>query len=268
MPWVETPASARVEIINRDLAQVAVVPERKKVALVGFATNTLHLVPWADPAFEVWGMNQGAMHFARRAERWFEMHLPEYTPDIRDPGYLEFLKGCGIPLYMVEAYSEYPTAIRYPIEDAIRYIGRDYFMSSVAFMMCLAAMEGFEEIHLYGINLAIGEEYFYEKPNVEWMIGLLQGRGIKVVVPIASSLLKQHYRYGYNPEARPNAMTKALMVNRRDSYRAQAEQKLNEYHILLGAMRECDNLMQVAEGLDRGADIVLMPQIQAPPTSS
>ena len=265
MPWIATAANADVAIMDRQTADVAVVPKRKKVAICGFATNTLHLVPWNDPTFELWGMNQGAMNFQRKADRWFEMHLPEYTPDIRDPEYLKFLQNAGVPIYMIEAYEDYPTSVRYPIEAAINYLGRDYFMSSVAFMATLAAMEGFQEIHLYGINLAIGDEYFYEKPNAEWVIGVLQGRGIKVVVPIASSLLKQEYRYGYQPQRSANTMTKALLINRRDNYRAQCEQKLNEYHILLGAMRETDSLMQVAEGLDRGADIVLMPQISPPP---
>jgi hypothetical protein len=268
MAWVTTAANADVKIMDRGTADVAVVPKRKKVAIIGFATNTLHLVPWQDPEFELWGMNQGAGNFQRKADRWFEMHLPEYTADVRDPQYLDFLKNAGLPIYMIEAYDEYPCSVRYPIESALQYAGRDYFMSSVSFMLCLAAIEGFQEVHLYGINLAIGDEYFYEKPNAEWWIGLLTGRGMKIVVPNASSLLKQQHRYGYSAEARPNAMTKALLTNRMQSYRAQCEQKLNEYHIMLGAMRECDALVQVAEGLDRGADIVLMPQIAPPPAST
>ena len=268
MAWVATATNADAAIMNRLTGDVVVVPKRKKVAIVGFATNTLHLVPWNDPEFELWGLNQGAAHFQRKADRWFEMHLPDYIPDTRDPTYIDFLKTCGIPVYMVEAYEDFPTSVRYPIEEAIQYAGRDYFMSSVAFMACLAGMEGFQEVHFYGINLAIGEEYFYEKPNAEWWIGLLTGRGIKVVVPQASSLLKQWHRYGYEIESRPNAMTKALLQNRSANYRSQAEQKLNEYHILLGALRETEALMQVAEGLDRGADIVLMPQTPpAQPTS-
>ena len=38
-------------------------------------------------------------------------------------------------------------------------------------------LEGFEEIHIYGVNLAIGDEYFYEKPCAEWWIGKLEGEG-------------------------------------------------------------------------------------------
>ena len=255
--WVVTPASAEVTIVSRDLATVTVSPPRKKVAIIGFASNTLHLVPWEDPAFELWGLNQGHMNFKRRADRWFEMHLLEFIPDARDPQYVAFLKGLQIPVYMTQAYDEFPTSIRYPLEDVIKYTGRDYFMSSPAYMLALAAMEGFEEIHLYGINLAIGDEYFYEKPNCEWLIGLLEGRGIKVHVPHASSLMKQYRRYGYFMDARPAQSMKTLLQARIQEYRSRIERHQADFHTTLGAMREAESLIQVAEGQDHGADIVL-----------
>lgn len=260
-----TAACADVQIMDRKTGDVAVVPKRKKVAIIGFATNTLHLVPWQDPTFELWGMNQAHLHFPRRADRWFEMHLPEYTADVRDPTYLQFLKTTTIPVYMIDAYDDMAASVRYPIEAAIQYAGRDYFTSSIAFMLCLAGMEGFEEIHLYGINLAIGDEYFYEKPCAEWWLGKLDAMGKKIYIPTASSLLKQYYRYGYSIDARPNQMTKMLLTNRIGQYRDQAQKHLNDYHLYIGALRECESLLQVAEGLDKGADVVLMP---APPVST
>ena len=259
-----TPACASVEIVSRDLGGVRCTPPRKKVAIIGFASNTLHLVPWNDPEFELWGLNQGHFNFHRRADRWFEMHLLEFIPDARDPLYLEFLKAIPVPVYMVQAYEEFPNSVRYPLEDVIKYTGRDYFMSSPAFMLALAAMEGFEEIHLYGINLAIGDEYFYEKPNCEWLIGLLEGRGIKVYVPHASSLMKQYRRYGYYVDARPAQALKTLLQARINEYQSRCERFQAEFHTVLGAKRECESLIQIAEGQDHGADIVLMPLV---PTS-
>ena len=218
-----TEACADVAVMDREAADVAVVPKRKKVAIIGFATNTLHLVPWADPAFEIWGLNQGYLHMHRRADRWFEMHMPEATADVRDPAYLAWLQTCPIPVYMIQTSDEIPNSVRYPIEDAIRLAGRDYFTSSIAFMLALAALEGFKEVHLYGINLAIGDEYFYEKPNAEWWIGKLEGLGIKVYVPSASSLLKQYRRYGYSIDARPAQSLKQLVQSRINEYRSRAE---------------------------------------------
>lgn len=306
--WQMTPACADVQITSRDGAQVVVTPRRKKVALVGFASNTLHNVPWDDPTFEVWGMNQGHMNFPRRGDRWFEMHSPEFTADVRDPQYIPWLAKLDIPVYMIEVKDEFPTSLRYPIEDAIKYAGRDYFTSTVAFMLALAAMEGFEEIHLYGINLAIGDEYFYEKPCAEWWLGYLAGKGIKIYVPHASSLLKQYLRYGYFVDARPNANLKVLLHSRVAQYRSQCDvdtanvnfwngraqllleidkdrddktlaeylqpklaeaetkraEHTNQFHIHRGQWAEAEGLLQVAEGIEHGADLVLMPQVPQP----
>lgn len=260
MPFVVTPACANVAITDRKMAHVAVSPRRKKVAIVGFASNTLHLVPWQDPEFEIWGMNQGHMNFQRRADRWFEMHSPEFTADVRDPNYLDFLRECPVPIYMIDAYEEYPNSMRFPIEDAIAYAGRDYFMSSVAFMLAIAGMEKFQEVHLYGINLAIGSEYFYEKPNAEWWLGKLEAQGIRIVVPHASALLKQYRRYGYFVDREPAGMTKVLLQSRINEYRGRAEKLQNDLHVVLGAMKEDEALLQIAEGTDHGADVVLVPQ--------
>ena len=251
------PACADIKIISRINAEVECVPKRKKVAFVGFASNSIHMVPWTDPDFEIWGMNQGAANFQRRADRWFEMHLPEATPDIRDPKYMDFLKQLTIPVYMIDLYDYAPTSLRFPIEDAIRYAGRDYFMSTVAFMCAIAAMEDFEEVHLYGINLAIGDEYFYEKPNAEWWLGKLEAKGIKIVVPRASSLLKQFKRYGYEIDARPAQTWKILLQSRVNEYRNKIEKCQAEGNMYLGALREAEALMQIGEGVDAGADIVL-----------
>lgn len=260
---------ADVSIVEESgVRTVVVVPKRKKVALIGFASNSLHLVPWTDPAFEIWGMNQGHLNFKRRADRWFEMHMPEATADVRDPAYLDFLKTCPVPIYMIQRYDEYPNSIRFPIEDALRLAGRDYFMSSVSYMIATAIMEGFTEIHLYGINLAIGDEYFYEKPNAEWWIGKAEGMGIRVYVPQASSLLKQYRRYGYHVDARPSQSLKVLVQARIAEYKSRAEKLSADLHVVLGAAREDEALIQILEGIDHGADLVLMPQEAAPPATT
>ena len=264
--WKVTPVCAEVHVENRQTADVAILPKRKKLALCGFATNTLATVPWDDPEFEIWGMNQGYVHMQRRADRWFEMHLPEATPDIRDPHYLTFLREMGIPVYMIQCYDYCPTSVRYPIEDAIRLAGRDYFTSTVAFMLALAEMEGhYQEVHLYGINLAIGDEWFYEKPCAEYWIGRLEAKGIKIVIPAASSMMKQWQRYGYAVDARPHQNLKMLV----NAKKGEAQHALNQHtaqaNVQVGRMQMCEELVQVFEGVDHLADVVLMPTEQPTP---
>src|SRR5262245_56056437 len=117
--WDVTAACADVRIVDRETGDVSVSPRRKRLALVGFATNTLHLVPWQDQTIELWSMNQGYMHCERRTDRHFEMHQPEATADVRDPNYLTWLQQCPIPVYMIEAYPVVPQSVRYPIESVM-----------------------------------------------------------------------------------------------------------------------------------------------------
>lgn len=247
-------------IQDRERAIVEVTPRRRKVAIVGFASNTLHCVPWFDPEWELWGLNQGAAHFLRRADRWFELHLPEFTEDVRDPNYAMWLRTeVKCPVYMIATRPDIPTSVRYPIERAIELTGRDYFTSSIAFMIALAIMEGFEEIGIYGVNLAIGGEYTHQKPNCEWWIGIAEGRGIKVHVPQAAALMKQHARYGYSLEPEPNWLTRVLLTQRISAYKIRCDELLRDYHVQLGAMRESEALLQVVEGNENGASIVAIP---------
>lgn len=263
MPFLPHPAQAAIEILSHAEGRVACVPPRKRVALVGFATNTLHLVPWTDPTYEIWGLNQAHQHFQRRADRWFEMHMPEYTEDVRDPAYLQFLRECPVPVYMIERRPDIPNSVRFPIEAATQLAGRDYFTSSIPYMIAIALMDGFEEIGIYGVNLAIGEEYFYQKACAEWWIGLAEGKGVRVYVPSASALLKQHARYGYAQESTPHALTKAMLNGRIGHYRGKCEELLRDYHVQLGAMREAEALLQTAEGLEHGADIISIQPAQS-----
>ena len=83
--------------------------------------------------------------------------------------------------------------------------------------------------------------------------------GEKIVIPQASSLMKQFARYGYAPEARPNALTKALLMQRVAYYGQQTNQLWGQYNRLVGAQEEAQALTQAIEGQERGADIVMMP---------
>lgn len=56
--------------------------------------------------------------------------------------------------------------------------------------MALAIHEGAEEIGLWGVDMKDGEEYAYQRPNMEYLIGLAEGNGIGVFIHPDSSLCK------------------------------------------------------------------------------
>lgn len=171
--------------------------KRKKLAIVGFSESSRHLAPYTNDEYEVWAMNQLYRHIPR-ATRWWEMHTrPDFLSD-QVPGtdYLDWLKDCPIPIYMIEKFADIPNAVRYPIEEMVKSFG-DYFYSTISYMIALGIYEGFEEIGIWGVDLAHDSEYEYQKPSAEYFLGLAIGYGIKVHLPAQTALLKGLYRYGY-----------------------------------------------------------------------
>jgi hypothetical protein len=97
-------------------------------------------------------------------------------------------------VYMQAQYL--PNAVVYPFEEVAQTCGA-YWESSIAYMLALAIHEGAEEIGLWGVDMKSDEEYGYQKPNVEYLLGLAKGRGIKTHIHDSSPLLKFSGKFGY-----------------------------------------------------------------------
>lgn len=154
-----------------------------KVAIIGLSPSTHDQAPWDDPTWEKWGLPWDSAWV--RMDRLFEMHdmrLLESKHSKRPKDYIARLQTANVPLYMQKAY--FPSAIAYPFKVA------RYYNSSVAYAMALAIHDGAEEIGLWGIDMADAEEYAYQRPNMEYLIGLAEGKGIKVYIPEESTLCK------------------------------------------------------------------------------
>lgn len=157
-----------------------------KVAIIGLSPATHDLAPWCDPTWQKWGLPWDEGYWCRM-DRLFEMHdmrLLESEHCKRPDGYFDRLKECQP--YM-QTDSEFGKA--YPFDEVAKTTGY-YWNSSIAYAMAMAIHEGAEEIGLYGVDMKGDDEYGYQKPNMEYLVGLAIGRGIKVHVPDASPLLK------------------------------------------------------------------------------
>ena len=167
---------------------------KNTVALVGFAETTRDLAPWDDPDTEIWGLNEAYLQpFMKRWDRWFQLH-PEDNfnrdTNTNDPDHPKWLrKKHKKPIYLQEAYPYIPDAIKYPLDEVIANYG-DYLMSSFAFMLALAMLEGFERIELYGFEMGTHTEYHYQKANAEYLIGFARGAGFDVWYPEICTLCK------------------------------------------------------------------------------
>jgi hypothetical protein len=205
----------------------AAKPKRKKVAIIGFASSSRDQAPYGDESFAIWSLNHAYTHVPRW-DAWFEIHSKaHFQRDLMRDGlpqdgkrHVDWLKqepAGGRPIYCQEHYDEIPASVRFPkdeINEWFRrnggqmlpeapslpdgYFAADYYTSTPAQMMALAIYEGFEEIHLYGIDMLQAEEYFYQRSGVEYYVGFARARGIKVYIPQTSALCKANYVYGYS----------------------------------------------------------------------
>ena len=247
---------------------------REKVAIVGFCTSSRDLAPYNDPTFEIWGLNRGYL-FMPRADRWFDMHgLTILTAQLRRPGHhMQWLNAFKGPVYMHKVFPEVTTSVCYPLAEMAEMVGpfvhrvgswgkavngdgssggwswqdktkvRDtndepYLSSSIAYEIALAIYEGFSEIHLYGVDLSTEAEYAWQKPGVEFLLGVAAGKGIKVVLPDNCPLLKGTlYGRGFMSE-RPEQMSYSQLEQRLESLKNELEQVTAERNRALGAHQE------------------------------
>lgn len=182
----------------------------KKVAIVG-CSDSKHLAPFDDTSFEIWGVNNLFPQLPR-ANRWFEIHhlskegdkfLRRGSLDFRGQKVSDYIRELGAwtkekncRVYMQKIWEEIPTSTPYPLKEITSMFG-NYFTNTVSYEIALAIAEGFEEIHVYGVDMAVDTEYHHQRPSCEYFLGLALGKGIKVHIPAEADLLKSRFLYGF-----------------------------------------------------------------------
>jgi hypothetical protein len=189
------------------------------VCIVGFAPETRDLANELPNNVELWGMNVNHK-FMRRWDRWFQLHPPNWKGRPwygRAPEHMDFLATCGVPLYMRYPSPDFPTSILYPLDEVYAHIGRRYLTSTPANAIALALYEGVDEIKLYGVNLSSNTEYVEQRPCIEWLLGLAEGRGVKVDVPGNSPILTGNEYPGEFGDG-PREIAQSRMDSKRQTY--------------------------------------------------
>jgi hypothetical protein len=139
---------------------------------------------------------------------------------------------------MADKVDSLPTTISYPVEQIIDEFGIDYFTSTVAFEVALAMREGFKEIALYGIDLIVGTEYSEQKACLEFWLGMAHAKGVNVVIPSTSALLKHSHRYGYQKEPDYGPLKMTEMAQRLEVLSTERNKKMAMINALDGALAE------------------------------
>jgi hypothetical protein len=199
--------------------------ERRKLILIGKGDGWRNAPLQGD--FETWGVNDLVVE--RKVDMVFDMHQLDtrWDPDIEKKlsamdltkcqtdakfqenvntviGLTRTVNKCtelNIPLMTLKHYDFAPTSIEYPLDKVVQELRSDNFTNGIDYMLAYATYCGvFTDIDLYGINMAMGSEYEWEKPGCDFWLGVMKGRGIRVDVKSTITLLlkpRDGMLYGY-----------------------------------------------------------------------
>lgn len=195
----------------------------RRVAVMGTAPSSVQLAPYADPEWEIWGTSR-LYEGIPRWTRWFELHdldtigkgwqCSEDERRARRAAHVGWMAEQMAPIYLQHEDERVPAGIAYPLDAVLAYLAEcgateRYLTNSVSYMLALAIYEGVDEIGVYGVDMALTEEWGYQRPSCEYLIGLARGLGIKVTIPKESDLLKTVFLYGYEDNSEFSAKARA-----------------------------------------------------------
>ena len=229
---------------------------KKKVALLGTVPHKMK-APFADPEFEIWAIAHACLGDPLpRVDRIFEIH--KWDEVVKWGSLGAFAAWPNVPTYIINAeeHPEMPQAKSFPFDDidAKYQIFPDrkesHMTNSISWMMAMAMEDGFEEIHIYGVNMSHHTEYGTQKPSCEYYLGLAKGRGITIYVPPESDLLKSFFLYGKDEEKQADLQRKLedrlnwlnSQLNQYQMQRGQIEQAVQQH---IGAIEDVKFMMQM-----------------------
>ena len=209
----------KIEIPKLGLVTGTNIPRtRNKVCIIGFAPTSMTDAQFHfdDPDMEFWGLNQlyhAWPKLQEHATRWFQLHH-RHSYDInvgRDEGHHKWMtKVEDFPIYMQDRVKDVPMSIKFPKDEIMEIFG-NYFTNSISWMLSLAIAEGFNDIYIYGVDMAQESEYSYERPSVEFFVGWARGVGwvlrtlgkgnCRVHIPEKSDLCKTLWLYPFDDTA-------------------------------------------------------------------
>lgn len=225
-----------------------------EVAIVGFAPSSMEDVQFlfGKKNVEVWPLNQLYIAWPRimpgnripekqNVTRWFQIHhRHSYDQTVnRDHSHHEWLQlQRDFPIYMMERNQDVPASCMFPKEQLLDTFRR-YFTNSISWEIALAIYEGFKKIYIFGVDMAQDSEYSYERPSVEYFCGFAEGRGIELVIPEKSDLLKSAWLYPFeddSPIRTKFAQRRFELRNRMNNAAAASQQHHDEHMQIVGAL--------------------------------
>lgn len=177
----------------------------RNVAIIGKCSSTRIDAPLTDSSWEKWALGWDLLPVH---DRFYEIHQNwRYFLGNEEDGaaHQRWLMGQKVPVYMRQVEPDIPTSVAYPFDEIGDLIGRNvltgdpYIESSIGFMFAHAVLElnAGDRIGVWGVDMGVKTEYFYQRPNMEYLIGFARGKGIKVWIPPQSALLTPAHSLPY-----------------------------------------------------------------------
>ena len=233
--------SELLQHIETPVKEKKVISKVNKVAIVGYTSSRV-LAPYDNPDFEIWGLND-LYKYIPRYDRWFELHKADDVIREHAAGRMEgrtsweenlkALSEMKCPVYMEKVDPRIPMSMKFPLDKILDHFGKffldkqrvRYFTNSVSYMVALATMEEFKEIHLYGVDMSVGTEFSEQRASCEFWLGVALGRGIKLHIPEQSDLLMSMFLYAFEDDKRNHFLSKLGQIETDVLGKAQAEER-------------------------------------------
>jgi hypothetical protein len=159
---------------------------------------------YQDKEVQCWGLNNHIMSrpldvvFEPHDVEWWKEHCAEdswyHKKENRYLQHIDRVNELGVPYLTLKHYDFIPTSRAYPVEEICDHFGVDYFTGGIDYMMAYAIWSRAKSIDVYGVHTDYDDEYQYQKPSLEFWIGVAVGRMINVVIHGSHSLLKPMYQ--------------------------------------------------------------------------
>ena len=207
-----------------------------KIAIIGSAPSSTLLAPFDDPSWAIWCTSPAtfaAVAARKRADVWFELHrwLPYEPGQMGQPGtrpwfspeFRQFLREFKGKVYMTEQQPDIPNCERFQYQSLLAKHGPYHFCSSISWMLAHAIEQMPRAIGIFGVDMAAGSEWAYQRPACQHFIGLAKAAGIDIVLPPESDLMRHTTLYGIG-EHNARHIRIAERIKELENMKAQAMQ--------------------------------------------
>lgn len=212
---------------------------------MGAEERTRHLAPYDDPDYEIWVFNEWAnAEWCKRWDAVIQIHGEKIYKNInkKAPHHWDWLQQeYGKPIYMQKVDPAVPNSVRYPLQEIVEKYQTSYFRATICYAIALALFQGYEEIHIWGVELKSHAEYRSQRDCFIYWNGVAHG---KITLHCCKGMFESPL-YGFEEYMQEDQIQRYI-----EGLSLQIEEARKKLYMLEGALMLAK---QMQEG--KGADV-------------